>query len=331
MNKSLGIYNLIDSEEINKSIRTVVDSGINFNTYVSPKGMKELRESIADFLKSIWDYNVNYKDIIITSGSQQSLNLLAYALFNEGNTILVEQPTYFGALDVFKKININLLGCDLGEDGFDLQELEDILAMYKPRAIYVTPTFNNPTGYAWSNEVRSKFLDIINKYDVLVIEDDPYSLINYTDYKYRTLYEMNNGKNIIYLGTFSKLISPSINVGYIICSDGFMNVLYSYKNSFDLCTSAFLQYAVLDYLNNNDIKKLIKEKIKIYKELLDESVKQVENDHAVISYTRCKGGLFYKVTFEDTVNSEYEDLSKYYINGQHNNETRINICSLLYK
>jgi len=173
MNKSLGIYNLIDSEGINKSIRTVVDSGINFNTYVSPKGMKELRESIADFLKSIWDYNVNYKDIIITSGSQQSLNLLAYALFNEGNTILVEQPTYFGALDVFKKININLLGCDLGEDGFDLQELEDILAMYKPRAIYVTPTFNNPTGYAWSNEVRSKFLDIINKYDVLVIEDDP--------------------------------------------------------------------------------------------------------------------------------------------------------------
>ena len=199
MNKSLGIYNLIDGVGINESIKRVVDSRVNFNTYVSPKGLKDLRISIADFLKNTWEYHGSYKDVMITSGSQQSINLVAYSLLSENDTILIEQPTYFGAIDVFKKRNIKLVGIDLLENGINLKELEEKIKVYKPKAIYVTPTFNNPTGYAWSNEVRKDFLDIINKYDVLVLEDDPYSLINFTDNKYRTLYEMNNGKTVIYL------------------------------------------------------------------------------------------------------------------------------------
>ncbi|MDE6292181.1 MAG: PLP-dependent aminotransferase family protein, partial [Bacilli bacterium] len=289
MNKSLGIYNLIDSDAINESIKRVIDSKVNFNTYVSPKGLKELRVSIANFLKNTWNYQESYKDIMITSGSQQSINLIASSLFNDEDTILIEQPTYFGAIDVFKKRKINLVGIDLSEDGFDLKELEERIKECKPKAIYVTPTFNNPTGYAWSNKTRKEFLDIINKYTVLVIEDDPYSLINFTDYKYRTLYEMNNGKNVIYLGTFSKLISPAINVGYVICDKGVMNALYDFKNSFDLCTSAFLQYVVLDYLTNNDLKMQIDLKKEVYKKLLDDSIKRIEANNSVISYTRSKG------------------------------------------
>lgn len=332
MNKSLGIYNLIDSDEINESIKRVVDSNVNFNTYVSPKGLKDLRIKIADFIKNTWDYQGSYKDIMITSGSQQSINLIAYSLFNDDDVILVEQPTYFGAIDVFKKRNIKLVGIDLYDDGFDLKELDEKIMKYRPKAIYVTPTFNNPTGYAWSNEAREDFLNIINKYDVLVIEDDPYSLINYTDYKYRTLYEMNKGKNIIYLGTFSKLISPAINVGYIVCDNENMNYLYSYKNSFDLCTSAFLQYIVLDFLTNNDLSKLIDLKKRVYKKLLKESVEKISSNSKVISYTKSKGGLFYKVNLLDNVNEEeYESLGGYYIDGDHKKETRINICSFLDK
>lgn len=332
MNKSLGIYNLIDSQKINESIKRVIDSKVNFNTYVSPKGLKELRISIADFLKNTWNYQESYKNIMITSGSQQSINLIAYSLFNDEDTILVEQPTYFGAINVFKKRKINLVGIDLSEDGFDLKELEEKIKRYKPKAIYVTPTFNNPTGYAWSNEARKEFLDIINKYEVFIIEDDPYSLINFTDYKYRTLYEINNGKNVIYLGTFSKLISPAINVGYVICDKENMNALYDFKNSFDLCTSTFLQYVVLDYLINNDLKMQIDIKKEVYRKLLDESIKRIEANNSVISYTKSKGGLFYKVIFRDNVNEEeYESLDRYYIDGNHRNETRINICSFLDK
>lgn len=332
MNKSLGIYNLIDTDKINESIKRVIESDNNYNTYVSPKGLKELRVGIGDFLKRTWDYEGSYRDIMITNGSQQSINLIAYSLFKSGDSVLIEQPTYFGAIDVFKKRNINLVGVDLLEDGFDMLELEEKIKVHNPKAIYVTPTFNNPTGQAWTNEVREKFLNIVNKYNILVIEDDPYSLINYSDYKYRTLYEMNKGKNVIYLGTFSKLISPSINVGYIVCSNEYMNILYSYKNSFDLCTSAFLQYAVLDYLTNNDLENVIKAKKDIYKSLIDKSVEFIKKDSNIISYTKIKGGLFFKVDFKSNIDEdEYESLNNYYINGCHTSETRINICSFVDK
>lgn len=332
MNRSLGIYNLIDENKIKESIKRVIESKNNYNTYVSPKGLKDLRIGISDFLKKSWNYDGNYKDIMITSGSQQSINLIVYSLFNSDDVVLIEQPTYFGAIDVLKKKNVNLVGIDLLEDGFDLLELEERIKKYNPKAIYVTPTFNNPTGYAWTNEAREKFLDIVNKYDILIIEDDPYSLINYSDYKYRTLYEINKGRNVIYLGTFSKLISPSINVGYIVCGDEYMNTLYSYKNSFDLCTSAFLQYVVLDYLTNNDLEKLVESKKDIYKKLLDKSIEFIKEKNSVINYTRIKGGLFYKVVFAGNVREcEYENLGRYYIDGIHTSETRINICSFLDK
>ena len=144
---------------------------------------------ISSFLKDIWNYNVNYEDMLITTGSQQSINIIAYSLLNEGDTVLIEQPTYFGAINVFKNRKVNLIGIHLTEDGFDLKVLENKIIKYHPKLIYVTPTFNNPTGYCWSNDYRKKFLEIINKYNVLVLEDDPYSLINFTNVEYKSLYQ----------------------------------------------------------------------------------------------------------------------------------------------
>ena len=214
--------------------------------------------------------------------------------------------------------------------GLVLKDLEDKISEFKPKLIYVTPTFNNPTGYAWNNEYRQEFLKIINKYNLLVIEDDPYSLINFSDYCYKSLYELNAGKNIIYLGTFSKYISPAINVGYILCSDEIMTTLYTYKESFDLCTSLFVQYVVLDYLKNNKLMAVIKNKISIYKNLLNKSIIELKElcKEDIVSYTIPQGGLFFNVKFKNKISClELLNSNKYYINGEHNNETRINICS----
>lgn len=330
MNKSLGIYNLIDKNGINKSIANVINSNLDFNTYTTPKGLKELRIEISTFLHRLWNYNINYKNMLITSSSQQSINLIASSIINDGDTIFVEQPTYFGALDVFKKKNIKLVGIDLYEDGLNLEMLEKEIIKHSPKLIYVTPTFNNPTGYAWTNKNRKEFLQIINKYHLMVLEDDPYSLINFTNHKYNSLYKLNKGKNIIYLGTFSKLISPSINVGYILYNKENIDKIYSFKKSFDLCTSAFIQYVVLDYLKNNNLEKIINDKIIVYKNLLNKSIKELnENYKNQIDYFSIpKGGLFYLVQFKDKINEdEFESGDSYYIDGQHNNITRINICS----
>lgn len=331
-NKSLGLYNIIDTGGINRSINNVLSSGINFNTYTSPKGLKELRIKISNFLNDIWNYDVNYKDMLITTGSQQSINLIAYSLLNEGDTVLIEQPTYFGAINAFKNRKVNLIGLDLTENGIDLNILEYKIIKYRPKLIYVTPTFNNPTGYSWDNSYRRKFLEVVNKYNVLVLEDDPYSLINFTNVKYKSLYELNNGKNIIYLGTFSKYISPSINVGYIISNITLLNILYSFKESFDLGTSIFSQLVILDYLQNNNIKKILDDRLKIYKKLLDETLKNINTNYenSILYYSKIKGGLFIYLKFKDEIdNNIFENGSHYYIDKNHNNETRINICSLL--
>ncbi len=331
-NKSLGLYNIIDTDGINKSINNVLSSGINFNTYTSPKGLKELRIEISNFLNNIWNYNVNYKDMLITTGSQQSINLISYALLNEGDTVLIEQPTYFGAIKAFKNRKVNLIGLDLTENGIDLNILENKIIKYKPKLIYVTPTFNNPTGYSWSNSYRRKFLEVVNKYNVLIIEDDPYSLINFTNIKYKSLYELNNGKNIIYLGTFSKYISPSINVGYVLSNATLLDILYSFKESFDLGTSLFNQLVVLDYLQNNNIKSIVKNRLKIYKNLLDETIQNINTNYAnsILYYSKIKGGLFVYLKFNNEIDTDvFENGSNYYIDKNHNNETRINICNLL--
>ena len=204
MNKSLGTYNIFDNIGINKSVKNVLKDNINFNTYTSPKGLKELRIEISNFLYRIWNYKINYNDMLITTGSQQSINIISSSLIKDGDVVLIEQPTYFGALEVFKKKNVKLVGIDIKEDGLDLKELERKVIKYSPKLIYVVPTFNNPTGYSWSNKKRREFLKIINKYNILVLEDDPYSLINFTKTNYKSLYNLNKGKNIIYLGTFSK-------------------------------------------------------------------------------------------------------------------------------
>lgn len=333
-NKSLGLYNLIDTEGINRSIRNVINKGINFNTYTSPKGLKDLRVKIKDWLSESWVNDISYKNVLITSESQQSINLVAYSLLSKGDTVLIEQPTYFGALDIFKKMDINLVGVSLQDNGIDLEELEREIIKYNPKLIYVTPTFNNPTGIVWKNDVRKKFLEIINKYDVIVLEDDPYSLINFTDCNYRSLYDLNDGNNVIYLGTFSKIISPSINVGYIVCDNKYMNELYEFKKSFDLCTSLFNQYVILDYMENNNLNMITKMKILKYKELYKSSINNLLKEYGeqVISYSQMNGGLFYLVKFKNKVNEEiFENGNNYYIDDDHDNETRINICSELKK
>ena len=330
MNKSLGTYNIFDNKGINRSIENVLKSNINFNTYTTPKGLKELRIEISKFLYRIWNYEVNYNNMLITTGSQQSINIISSALISDGDVVFMEQPTYFGAIEVFKKRKIKLVGIDLQEDGFNLVELERKIIKYSPKLIYVVPTFNNPTGYSWTNKNRKEFLQIINKYNILVLEDDPYSLINFSKSKYKSLYNLNKGKNIIYLGTFSKLISPSVNIGYVLFDK--VDLLYSYKKSFDLCTSTFSQYVVLDYLRNNDLNEVIKQKIKQYKVLLKKSIRKLNCNYinSIEYYSIPKGGLFYLVKFKDKISEdEFEDGNNYFITKKANNITRINICSEL--
>lgn len=317
-----GNANIIDSQGIEKSILNVLKVN-NYNYYASPKGIKELRAEISNFLNRIWNYNVNYQNILITTGSQQSLNLVSNVLLKENDTIIIEQPTYFGALKLFELKNINMIGINVDEAGIDILHLESYIKLYKPKFIYVVPTFNNPTGYSWTNKNRKEFLKIINKYNIIVIEDDPYSLINYTDNNYETLYKLNKGLNVIYLGTFSKYISPSINVGYIIADDITIKKLYSYKEVFDLSTSLFNQLVILDYLKHNKLECVIKKKIPLYKKQLEHTIEYMKEKYKGINILIPKGGIFFLVE-----GLHLNELTKMYLIEPNKPCCRINICSI---
>jgi DNA-binding transcriptional MocR family regulator len=329
-NLSSGNNNILNSSNLNDSISRVINSGVNFNQYSSPKGLKELRVAISNFIKRTWNFDVKSENMIITTGSQQSLNLVADLLITDNGAIILEEPTYSGAIEVFKRKTDNLFGVPISADGIDLALLELQISSRKPKLIYVVPTFNNPTGVSWSLENRIGFLKIVNKHNIVVIEDDPYPLISFTNEKHVSLYELNCGKNIIYLGTFSKLISPSVNVGFILANIDSMSELYALKKSYDLGTSLFIQYIVLDYLTHYDLIADVGEKNKIYRQYLMKTVrylKRVYGDNIEISIP--KGGLFIFVKFNDQLsNDTFESGDSYYLTSGHKNVVRVNICNL---
>jgi len=323
-NFSLGCYNLIDKIKINSLIEDIVKDDLNFHTYATPKGFKNLRNNIASFLEKEWNYKIN-GDMIITTGSQQSINLLTEILNIKDSNIVIEQPTYFGALSNFKKAR-NLFPVYINEDGIDIEGLKELLTAEEVDYIYVVPTFNNPTGYSWTLENRLAFLEIVNKYNITVIEDDPYSLINYTDEEFPSLYKLNEGKNIIYLGTFSKYLSPAITVGYILGNKELIDKLYKAKENADLCTNALIQLGVSNYLERYNLKEDITKKIKTYKFWLQKSRVDLMAKYKTFikRITKPKGGLFYLVYFD----SRYDGSSttnEFFLNSKEK-VLRINIC-----
>ena len=293
VSSSSGLYNLISKEEINKSISRVLNSEYDYN-YVSNKGIKELRKEIVKFV-DIKD--ITYHDILITNSSSESIRLIA-SLLNKHDTILVEEHTYFGAKEIFNNLGLNVIDVKLNNDGIDTNDLKEKIDKYNPRMIYVIPTFNNPTGITWKNNVRKEFINVIKDKNIYVIEDDPYSLLNYTNESYEKLYNLDN-KRVIYISSFSKYISPSFSVGYIIANKDILDRLYISKRS-ELGSNGFIQNVVLEYLKNNNLKELINKKVPLYKELIIKS-KNYLNDNGYEIVYEISGGIFILVSKDNEI------------------------------
>jgi len=262
-----------------------------FNGYATPKGLKELRMTIANYLSKKLNTEINAENLFITAGSQQSIDLLSRLLIKPNDTIISEEPTYFGAIGSFGKQSANVSAVGVDDKGINLSELKQKISKNDPKLIYTVPTFNNPTGICWSEDQRREFLEIVGKHNIPIIEDDPYSELNYTDEKFTSLFELNKNNNGIYLGTFSKIISPELNVGYILANKSIINGLYEQKIFADMNTSPFIQKFVNHYLTNYDIESDILTKRKVYKEKFISTKKHLSKFPA-INLSDMKGGLY---------------------------------------
>ena len=280
-------------KEIKEACAKVLDNnGIQALQYNNADGYLPLREFIANRYK-LNDVNISAKNILITNGSQQALDIISSVLIDSGDDILVEDPSYLAALQTFHIYNPNIRTVSLNEDGASLEELKESLNKYNHKLFYAVPTFQNPTGITYTNEVREKIADLMKGKDTFFIEDNPYGELRFRGEHQKSFYNLL-GEQSILMGTFSKTFSPGFRMGWIVCgNEELMDKMKYYKQLVDFHTSIFGQMVVSQYLTDNDYDAHIKNIINFYKKQCDCMLEAMNKYFAKdIHWTHPEGGMF---------------------------------------
>lgn len=261
--------------------------------YNSTDGLLSLREKIALRMFKI-GIKVSPENLIITSGAQQGLDFSARIFLGEGDAVACESPTYAGAISAFKICMPEFVEISTDSDGMILSELEAALQRDKKiKMIYVIPDFQNPTGKSWSIERRKELIRISHKYDIPIVEDNPYGEISFKEERMPTLKSLDSLGTVVYLGTFSKTFCPGLRVGWLIASNPIIKKYNIVKQGSDIHTNSLAQAEIDKYLelyNFDDHIKIINEVYKQRKNIMIDSIKKYFP--ADFLYTNPTGGLF---------------------------------------
>lgn len=262
--------------------------------YSSTEGFPALREKIAERMKAKNNIETDADHILVTSGSQQGLDFSARIFLNPGDVVLLESPSYLGAVNAFKACEPRFIEVPTDDDGMITEELEKILATTENvKMIYVIPDFQNPTGKTWSLERRHKFMDIINKYEIPVIEDNPYGELRFEGTNMPSLKSLDTKELVVFLGTCSKILAPGLRIGWI-CASKENLVKYNFiKQGADLQSSTIDQLIADRFLDMYDLDEHV-EKIKdVYRKRRDVMLKTMEETFPKeVKFTHPEGGLF---------------------------------------
>ena len=215
--------------------------------YDEASGYKPLQAAIARYLQAR-GIKAGPREVLITSGSQQGLDLVARVLTEPGECVVTESPTYLGALDVFQSHGVRVVGVPVDEEGMRVDLLERLLARHRPRLIYTIPTFQNPTGVTMSQCRRERLLELARQHRVLILEDGVSSELRYDGTPLPPLRALDRQGNVVYLNSFSKILLPGIRLGYMVASGRIRERLVVAKQSADLFTSSLMQRSLVEYL-----------------------------------------------------------------------------------
>ena len=268
--------------------------------YGLTKGDTELIELILERLNRNEKMGVTFDNIIICTGCQQGISMTCTALLNDGQTILIEKPSYLDGLNAALPYNPNIVGVETDEHGIRIDKLEEALNEHPDtRLIYVIPNFQNPTGKAWPLERRKEFLELLKKYpQVNVLEDNPYGEIRFRGEFVPSLKALDETGQVIYLGSFSKILAPGLRIAYIVSDDKYLiDRIEEIKEGLDLQCNQFSQVHVREYMKMYDLDEHVKYLCSVYKERCDALIEMMENEFPVgVSFTIPDGGLFLYVT-----------------------------------
>lgn len=266
--------------------------------YSTTEGYLPLREKIAQRMKKV-SVDCKSNDILVTSGSQQGLEFSGRIFVNEGDVIICESPSYLGALNAFKAYLPKFVEINMDEDGMIMEELEKALEQNPTaRFIYTIPDFQNPSGRTMSLERRKKLIELAYKYNVPVVEDNPYGELRFEGEMLPAIKSFDTKGLVIHLGTFSKTFCPGLRLGWVVASPEILSKYIVVKQGADLQCSTIAQREVNKFLDMYDLDAHIENLIKVYRKRRDLMLETMEKEFPEgVTFTRPQGGLFTWVTF----------------------------------
>lgn len=310
--------------------------------YSTTEGHPGLREQIVRRMNRDLGTAFAASQILVTSGSQQGLDLTGKLFLDEGDEILCESPTYIGAINAFRAYQPRFVDVPTDDDGMIPEELERCIAgSRRPKYIYAIPTFQNPTGRTWTVERRRAVLEVAARHDLVVVEDDPYGQLCFEGVTPPALASMAKDVPVVYLGTFSKVFCPGMRIGWLAAPPDLYEKYAIAKQGLDLNTSTLGQYQLLAYLERFDLDAGIARIRDVYRRRRDAMLRAIETEFpAGVSWTRPRGGLFLWVTLPEAVSARdalglalQQDVAfvpggSFFPNGGHENTMRLNYSNM---
>lgn len=238
-------------------------------------------------------------NILVVSGAQQGIDIVSKALINVNDNVVVEKPTYGGALTVFKWRRANIFEIEVGKGGMDLDQLDKIAKKNKIRCVYIMSYFQNPTGVSYSMENKRRLLNLAQIYDFYIIEDDYLSELIYNGNEYKSFKSIDTNDRVIYIKSFSKIFLPGIRLGYMISPQKFKESIQNSKVNTDIATSSLMQRALDLYIREGMWKKHINILNEVYKKrymFMKEKLKELEK---YISFYSPGGGLHFYIDLKE--------------------------------
>lgn len=257
-------------------------------------GYQPLREALQRRLKEKEGIGQAFDRCIILSGGQQGIDLIAKTLLNPGDTVLVEEPSYLGALNIFRAHSATLRGIPMEADGMDLDALERTLeSTENVRLLYTIPTFQNPAGATMSLEKRKRLYALSKKYQLVILEDNPYGELAFDGIRPPTLKSLDTQGLVIYCGSFSKILSPGLRLGYLVAHEDLLNKVLVAKQCADVHTPMLTQLLAYRYMEQYGLDAGIEQMRKLYRhrcQVMLDAMKEYLPSY--VTYVPPRGGLF---------------------------------------
>jgi 2-aminoadipate transaminase len=251
----------------------------------------------------------DHEDVIVTTGGQQAIDLVTKTLVDPGDVVICEAPSYPGAIPVFCSYEADVIQVECDHDGMRIDELEAVLERLDkegrpPKFVYSVPTFQNPAGVTMSLLRRRRLVELARAREMLIVEDNPYGLLRFAGEPLPPLYQLDGGDYVIYVGTFSKILSPGIRLGWAVAPPPVMEKIVLGKQAADLCSSSLTQFFVREYFAEGRWQEYIESLVGIYRGRRDTMIDALrEHFPAEATWTNPEGGLFIWATLPDYIDT----------------------------